>query len=393
MADQNTTRYHWLDAWRGVACLMLVIYHAMFYVDEPIGPFAGDGFNLLVWIAKRMWIGVPIFFVISGYCIAGSIQSLQSRPGGLLKFAQKRFLRIYPPLWAACAFAAILWLLASLSPFLTTHCLQIKGAGNLSAWQWLGNLTATESWLHHIVHSGTGPNYLVGIIWTLCYEEQFYLVAAFALLMFKGRAILGIAMVTALCALLFLLGAAATSNLTGLFLDGHWLLFSFGWAAHFALQQSKLSIKMGIIAALILTVISAILHMRGSHTEEVLHFDLSLASAAAFAILLVIAHRWDAVLTAAPITRPFSAIGRMSYSIYLIHYAPVTLIAAVFAGLGYHSHGFTLAVVAPLSLIASILIALPFYRWIELRFTSVRRRSQREQNCEQQILGSQKMPC
>lgn len=372
---------------------MLVVYHAMFYVEEPMGPLGGDGFNFLVWIAKRMWIGVPIFFVISGYCIAGSIQSLQSRPGGLLKFAQKRFFRIYPPLWAACAFATLLWVTASNSPFLNTHCLQIKGAGDLSAWQWLGNLTATESWLHHIVNGGSGPNYLVGIIWTLCYEEQFYIVAAFALLMFKGRAIWGITMVTALSAWLFLTGKSDASSLSGLFLDGHWLLFSFGWAAHFALHQSKLPLKMGIIAALSFTVLSAFLHMRGSHTEEVLHFDLSLASASAFAILLVIAHRWDAVLSSARITRPFSAIGRMSYSIYLIHYAPVTLIAAMFAGMGHRSHGFTVAVIAPLSLLASILIGLPFYRWIERRFTSVSHKTQREQDREQEILGSQKMPC
>ena len=372
---------------------MLVVYHAMFYVVEPSGPLGGDGFNFAVWIAKRMWIGVPIFFVISGYCIAGSIQSLKSRTGGLLQFAQKRFLRIYPPLWAACAFAAIIWLLASNSRFLSAHCLQIKGAGALSAWQWIGNLTVTESWLHHLVNGGAGPNYLIGIIWTLCYEEQFYIVAALALLVFKEKAIWGVAMVTALAAGLFLSGTATGSHLSGIFLDGHWLLFSFGWAAHHALHQSRLQTKIGIIILLLITTISALLHMRGPHADEVLHFDLSLASAAAFAILLIVAHQWDEALSMGRLFRPFSYVGRMSYSIYLTHYAPVTILAAAFSGIGHRSHGFTVAIIVPLSLFVSIVVGLPFYHWVERRFTSMRSKTSGELERQEQILRSQKMPC
>ena len=372
---------------------MLVVYHAMFYVAEPSSPSKGDLFNLTVWIAKRMWLGVPIFFVISGYCIAGSIQSLQSKSGGLLQFAQKRFLRIYPPLWAACAFTAILWQLASYSQFLSLHCLQIKGVGALSVWQWIGNITVTESWLHHLVNGGAGPNYLIGIIWTLCYEEQFYIVAALALFLFKDKAIWGIAVVTVIAAGMFLSGVATGAHLSGIFLDGHWLLFSFGWAAHHALHRSRQPLKIGIVVALVGTAISAMLHMRGSHHEEVLHFDLSLASAAAFAILLIVAYRWDEALSKARLFRPFSFIGRMSYSIYLTHYAPVTILAAVFAGMGHRSHGFTVAVIIPLSLIVSIVIGLPFYHWIERRFTAARSKSSAEQERDQQILGSQKMPC
>lgn len=372
---------------------MLIVYHAIFYVAEPSGPLGGDFFNLAVWISKRMWIGVPIFFVISGYCIAGSIQSLQSKSGGLLQFAQKRFLRIYPPLWAACAFAAMLWLLASRSAFLSTHCLQIKGAGALSVWQWIGNLTVTESWLHHLVNGGEGPNYLIGIIWTLCYEEQFYIVAALALLLFKDKAIWGIAVVTVIAAGMFLSGVATGAHLSGIFLDGHWLLFSFGWAAHHALHQSRRPLQIGIVVALVVTAFSAMLHMRGTHTEKVLHFDLSLASAAAFAVLLIVAHRWDATLSKARLFRPFSFIGRMSYSIYLTHYAPVTILAAVFAGMGHRSHGFTVAVIVPFSLLVSIIIGLPFYHWIERRFTSARSKTSAERDRDQEIQRSQKMPC
>jgi len=389
----RSTRYLWLDSWRGIACLMLIVYHAMFYVDESIGIFAGDVWHTLVWAARRMWIGVPIFFVISGYCIAGSVRSLQDQPGGLKQFARRRFFRIYPPLWVACAMAALTWQVAETSPFLSQYCRQIKGVGDLSIWQWIGNLTATESWLHHIFSSGSGPNYLMGIIWTLCYEEQFYLIAALMLIAFRSKAFLGSVAVTAIAALLFLSGLAVSPSLAGFFLDGHWLLFAFGWAAHHAINESRLAGKICIIGALLLTTVAALLAMRGENSDTALHFDLSLASAASFALLLIIAHPWDAVLSKARLTQPFAAVGKISYSVYLTHYAPVTLISAAFAGVGLHSHFFTLAVVLPLSFLASWLVGYPFYLLIERRFSTGRKKSAKAASCLPESIAPQKAPC
>ena len=59
------------------------------------------------------------------------------------------------------------------------QCLQLPRLSEFSVWQWLGNLTAVESWRHHV---GGGPTrYLMPNTWTLCYEEQFYLVAGLML--------------------------------------------------------------------------------------------------------------------------------------------------------------------------------------------------------------------
>jgi peptidoglycan/LPS O-acetylase OafA/YrhL len=392
-AVPQSARYRWLDAWRGIACLMLIVYHAMFYVDPSDGIVAGDFWHSLVWAARRMWIGVPIFFVISGYCIAGSVRSLQDKPGGLRQFAFRRFFRIYPPLWTACALAALIWLAADSSDFLSQHCLQIKGAGDLSVWQWIGNLTATESWLHHLSSSASSPNYLMGIIWTLCYEEQFYLIAALMLIAFRGKAFSGAVMVTVFSAVLFMTGMAASPSLAGFFIDGHWLLFAFGWAAHRAIHDATKWGRFSIMGVLLIASAAALLHMRNEPSESVLHFDQSLASAALFSLLLIIAHPWDALLSKARLTQPFAAVGKMSYSIYLTHYAPVTLISAAFAGIGLHSHFFTFAIVLPLSFLVSGLVGYPFYRLIEQRFSFIGKISEKTEPSLSGSITTQKAPC
>src|SRR5262245_59887486 len=69
MADlpsPRSPRYRSLDFWRGVACLLVVVFHASYDVrvaDEP------QPFRAIFRAVSYLWLGVPMFFVISGYCI------------------------------------------------------------------------------------------------------------------------------------------------------------------------------------------------------------------------------------------------------------------------------------------------------------------------------------
>ena len=100
----QNARYESLDMWRGVACLCLVLYHAAFFCETSmrvgdVGSWSiADSF---LYAIKKTWCGVPIFFVISGYCIAASLDSLRRKPHSLLHFFSRRMHRIYPPLWIA----------------------------------------------------------------------------------------------------------------------------------------------------------------------------------------------------------------------------------------------------------------------------------------------------
>ena len=58
--------------WRGIACLMVVVFHATFYAREVVHPIGGLPDKFL-WMAGKLFIGVPLFFVISGYLISRNI--------------------------------------------------------------------------------------------------------------------------------------------------------------------------------------------------------------------------------------------------------------------------------------------------------------------------------
>ncbi|HXN41580.1 MAG TPA: hypothetical protein VN918_07325, partial [Myxococcaceae bacterium] len=53
-------RYASLDAWRGIASLLVLVWHR-YWLRTPIT----NGF----------WLGVQLFFVISGYCIAAAVDN------------------------------------------------------------------------------------------------------------------------------------------------------------------------------------------------------------------------------------------------------------------------------------------------------------------------------
>jgi peptidoglycan/LPS O-acetylase OafA/YrhL len=54
-----------------------------------------------------------------------------------------------------------------------------------SGWQWLGNLTLTESWRWHAI--GDQRAHFPAQAWTLCYEEQFYAVVGLLLAISRRR--------------------------------------------------------------------------------------------------------------------------------------------------------------------------------------------------------------
>jgi hypothetical protein len=78
-------RYLTLDLWRGLACLMIVVLHATHNANEAIGT-AGPLGKAVLAILSRLGIGVPIFFVISGYCIAATSDSTRRKPRAPARF-------------------------------------------------------------------------------------------------------------------------------------------------------------------------------------------------------------------------------------------------------------------------------------------------------------------
>ncbi len=189
--SEKSVRYLTLDAWRGLACVLLVIFHSTMHL--PKHAQVGDGWSdragyALLRLTTFFNVGVPIFFVISGYCIMATLDARRRKGEGVGIYFWRRFHRIYQPYWIALSLSALTILvierycwprLFTRSAFLMTSPVRLDG------WEWLGNLTLTESFRFHL--TGGQARYLVGHAWTLCYEEQFYAVAGLVLFLAPNR--------------------------------------------------------------------------------------------------------------------------------------------------------------------------------------------------------------
>lgn len=80
-----------LDGIRGVAILMVMLAH----FTERISPLQPSTKPLL-WFADAGWIGVDLFFVLSGYLITGILCNAKGAQNYFRAFYGRRVLRIFP---------------------------------------------------------------------------------------------------------------------------------------------------------------------------------------------------------------------------------------------------------------------------------------------------------
>lgn len=137
---------------------MVVVFHGTLYAiaRNPQAPHAAAW-----WIAaltRRLWIGVPIFSVISGYCISATADATRLRAVPTRTYFLRRFRRILPPYWAMLAASAVL--MGAVAQ--TTH-LRLGGAGFAQIWapwdlnlrHWLENVSLTPIRRHESVCAWT----------------------------------------------------------------------------------------------------------------------------------------------------------------------------------------------------------------------------------------------
>lgn len=362
------SRYRALDLWRGLACLMVVVFHSTIWVVPDRFAIWDSVNSASTWalaVTSTFHHGVTLFFVISGYCIAATALSTCHQRGGLVTFLRRRARRILPPYWIALLGTIIfVELLKRLGiadlvtgpvpgalPSLST----IADPVTLNRWQWIGNLSLTEFWRTNIVWRG-GQQFVLGQSWTLNYEEQFYSVMAVLVALSAGkgaRLFLGSAAVT----LAVLMSVQASLPVQGLFLDGMWLLFAMGvWVFYDLTQASR------FVRALGRTVLA--IPMAAWCLGE---GDPTLAIGSVFALTLLALRRVDS-MASLRILRPLAWAGTGCYSLYLVHWPLTKLIGHAMFHHGWRSPLSTLLVTTPLALVASSLVAWLFHVQIERRF-------------------------
>jgi peptidoglycan/LPS O-acetylase OafA/YrhL len=323
---------------------------------QPVGGVAwlADG---VLRAATNGNLRVPLFFVISGFCIAAAAESVRQGRRSAGAFFYRRFRRIYPPFWIVVAGSVAFFVV--LDFLLWPRLLSSEPWGQprpwwYTGWQWLGNLTLTETWREHLAGSPRG--HFPGQAWTLCYEEQFYAITGLLLLSSPRDLYRGVIAVTA--GTLVAVTVLNPRDISGFFFDGTWLSFAAGVLVYWVVAfRPTLRVKVLASTAMVaLALVTPWLPIPGG------------AEAFVFSAALLWLHRWDAVLVAQSWVRPLTYCGQMCYSLYLVHQLIVKAVSQGAWNLGLQSAPVTLFVTVPLCFATSIVVGRSTYYGVERHF-------------------------
>jgi peptidoglycan/LPS O-acetylase OafA/YrhL len=147
-------RLPFLDGVRGLAILFVLLVHSATLVQ----PMSAPEYAIKKMLAP-LWIGVDVFFVLSGFLITGILMDSKSQRHYFLSFYVRRTLRIFPLYFFALALV-----------FFAFPPLKVMPQTPLSeqAWFW----TYLFNWRAAFSHGVPGIDHF----WSLAIEEQFYLV-------------------------------------------------------------------------------------------------------------------------------------------------------------------------------------------------------------------------
>lgn len=173
-----------LDGVRGLAILLVLVYHLMLFNNDT----GHRWMNRLSSVRELGWMGVDLFFVLSGFLITGILYDTVHQRHFFRNFYMRRFLRIFP-LYYGFLFALLL----------LTPVLHVIWSGH--QYVLLAYLQNTDLWFPN-ADFHLAPLVDLTHFWSLAVEEQFYLFWPPLVFLIKDRRrLMQVAVALSVCAL------------------------------------------------------------------------------------------------------------------------------------------------------------------------------------------------
>jgi len=316
-SEMDGKRLKFVDGLRGVAAVMVMLYHQV-------------GRTSVGALTHRGYLGVAIFFVLSGFVITAVVGARPISAGFLGRFALRRMIRLDIPYWLNIVVALALMVLAAR-----------MGVPQPSIR--LAQVAAHLVYLQEIL----GYAEISRVYWTLCLEVQFYL--ALILLLWCAQ-IMRAQWSWFIAVFLALMGVSVLANMNWIptpagLMFPYWWAFALGALCYWTLTN-RVSVGCLVGAALVVAFTAA-----GRHGD----WRLTACATTCFLFLAWRRNAMDRWLA----DRVSQFLGRISYSLYLCH--PIIGWSAQSLALRYFNQWGALSV----GIVASVVSSWLAYRYIE----------------------------
>lgn len=313
-----------LDGLRGVAILLVMGFHYFYHLESAyykshLYPY-GETFSG-VPVFQYGYLGVELFFIISGFVIALTLE----RSSSPFEFLLRRFVRIWPALLfsAIVTFFLLNW---SDAPFALTR---------RQMWpNFLPSLTLTPT----VLWSGAFPHvdFVTGVYWSLVVEIRFYLIAAVLFWALSGKNFARNLVIFALvdCCIWFLLRLVSPhgAELYDTALVPEFMPWFAAGALFYELYQNRISQRLAfaMLVAVFIPICITSTHYAIISRNPVVASAIALLFIATFWLLIARNGHVNVLQS-----KPLVWVGECSYSIYLFHYAVgMILISSISKSIG-----------------------------------------------------------
>jgi len=328
-----TQRLEYLDSIRGIAALIVVFHH----IFETFIKYNPDFYPVLVHLFETINLGrmgVIVFFITSGFVIPYSLKP--DTPNGLKIFIIKRFFRLYPAYWFSIVSALVIGIGV--------------GINIISVDQVLINFTMIQKFL--------GFESVIESYWTLHLELVFYIICGllFSLgLIHKSQYHMLLSVIFCLCAVGFAALKYYKFMKVPIIMPLGISVMFFGalLRSYFIDKQTGLRNPLIILAVfyLICLVVATKIYYQDGWLKWFSSHIVAFLLFFAFITKVKLRHKF------------FVYIGRISYSLYLLHSLIIGVVFYLLGDFSYTSLGFYCVMI--LVLLISVFVADISYRIIE----------------------------
>jgi peptidoglycan/LPS O-acetylase OafA/YrhL len=356
-----------LDGLRGCAILAVLLLHLTSALAAPAGAPA----RVAKQVFSAGWVGVDLFFVLSGFLITGILADARETPHRFRTFYLRRALRILP------LYYGFVLLLFVVPPLVKAPAYTTPPADQLPYWLYLQNFWPLDNRALD----------LAAHLWSLAIEEQFYLVWPAVVFTLSARTALRVCAACIVGALVYRLAWVFTvddlravyfltpGRLDGLALGGAIALMARAGGGPARLRRTA----PAVLAASAAVLAAAALHPSGFDPGGAYMVSMGYTALAFFfGALLVLVLDGPALLPRLLSARPLRFFGRYSYGLYVLH-VPLIVLARhagvspdAFAGTRWEFAG--LVGYAALIGAASVVAALASWTLYEKPFLALKSR-------------------